>query len=98
MSADKETKKGDRPLKLGPFPRELKVAESISDDQLEEATAKIRTNHQQYVLSHMASLKLNDEKRKGKKLILENLTCFLAGWGGQEYFYNEVLRVAPETG
>lgn len=93
MSAAKETKKADRPLELGAFLRELKNSGRISEEQFEEATAKKRTNHQQHILSYIASLELDDQNSPGKKLTLEELTRFLADWAGQEYFFIDPLSI-----
>ena len=93
MSAAKESKKTDRPLELGALLRELKNSGRISEDQFEEATAKKRTNHQQHILSYIASMELDDQSSHGKKLTLEELTRFLAEWAGQEYYFIDPLSI-----
>jgi len=93
MSAAKESKKTDRPLELGALLRELKNSGRISEDQFEEATAKKRTNHQQHILSYIASMELDDQSSPGKKLTLEELTRFLAEWAGQEYYFIDPLSI-----
>ena len=93
MSAVKETRKADRPLELGAFLRELKNAGRISEAQFDEASAKKRTNHQQHLLSYLASLELDDQNAPGKKLTLEELTRFLAEWAGQEYYFIDPLSI-----
>ncbi|UVE17612.1 GspE/PulE family protein [Pseudomonas sp. LS44] len=85
----------DRVLDLADLLRELVAQGAVEQETAEQCLAIRRSavNNQQHPLEFLASQQLDDLRRPGKKLDLDNLTRWLADWSGQAYLRIDPLKI-----
>ncbi len=85
----------DRQLELADLLRELVAQGRTNQDNAEQCLAIRRSavNNQQHPLEFLAAQQLDDLKRPGKKLELEDLTAWLAEQCGQPFLRIDPLKV-----
>ncbi|NMY50303.1 GspE/PulE family protein [Pseudomonas sp. WS 5011] len=85
----------DRQLELADLLRELVAQGRTNQDNAEQCLAIRRSavNNQQHPLEFLAAQQLDDLKRPGKKLELEDLTAWLAEQCGQPFLRIDPLKI-----
>ena len=85
----------DRQLELADLLRELVAQGRTNQDNAEQCLAIRRSavNNKQHPLEFLAAQQLDDLKKPGKKLELEDLTVWLAEQSGQPYLRIDPLKI-----